>query len=372
MRDYRSLRQRRLNVRPYRILERVPAQVAHLTRLVGLTDVDCINNLRMDRNTFGRLCILLRERTSLIDGRWVTVEEQVAMFLCVLAHHSKNRIVGFNFRRSLQTISHYIHSILSSILQLHGDLLVTPEPVNDGCTDPRWKCFPGCLGALDGTYINVTVSNGDKARYRTRKGQISTNVLAVCDRKLRFVYVLSGWEGSAGDSRILRDAINRPNGLKVPKGSYYLCDNGYANSEGFLTPYKGVRYHLKEWGPNAIRPQNPTELFNMRHTKARNVIERAFGVMKMRWGILRSPSYYPIQIQNRLIMTCFLLHNFIRGQMDSDPFEMQLEPENLSGDDVLENAEVDFVESVDPTAEWNQKRDNLAISMWNQEHGVEA
>ncbi|KAG6418148.1 hypothetical protein SASPL_120347 [Salvia splendens] len=99
MRDYRSLRQRRLNVRPYRILERVPAQVAHVTRLVGLTDVDCINNLRMDRNTFGRLCILLRERTSLIDGRWVTVEEQVAMFLCVLAHHSKNRIVGFNFRR---------------------------------------------------------------------------------------------------------------------------------------------------------------------------------------------------------------------------------------------------------------------------------
>ena len=29
-------------------------------------------------------------------------------------------------------------------------------------------------------------------------------------------------------------------------GYYYLCDNGYANSEGFLTPYKGVCYHLKE------------------------------------------------------------------------------------------------------------------------------
>lgn len=129
-------------MQPYRILERVSAQVAHPTRLVGLTFVDCINNLRMDRNTFGRLCILLRERTGLIDGRWVKVEEQVAMFLGVLAHHSKNHIVGFTFRRSLQTISHYIHSILSSILQLHGDLLVTPEPVNDGCTDPRWKCFP--------------------------------------------------------------------------------------------------------------------------------------------------------------------------------------------------------------------------------------
>ncbi|KAL1568446.1 hypothetical protein AAHA92_00061 [Salvia divinorum] len=102
----------------------------------------------------------------------------------------------------------------------------------------RWKWFKGCLGALDGTYINVRVPTSDAPRYRNRKGQITTNTLAVCDRRLRFVYVLPGWEGSAGDSRILRDALSRPLGLKVPRGQYYLCDNGYANSEGFITPYK--------------------------------------------------------------------------------------------------------------------------------------
>lgn len=64
----------------------------------------------------------------------------------------------------------------------------------------------------------MKVPNVDKPRYRTRKGSISTNTLAVCDRNLRFVYVLPGWEGSAGDSRILRDAIIRVHGLKVPKG----------------------------------------------------------------------------------------------------------------------------------------------------------
>ncbi|KAL8516790.1 hypothetical protein ACS0TY_015157 [Phlomoides rotata] len=64
---------------------------------------------------------------------------------------------------------------------------------------------------------------------------------------MRFVYVLTGWEGSAANSRVLRNAINRENGLKVPKGNYYLCDNDYPNCEGFLTPYKGVRYHLNEW-----------------------------------------------------------------------------------------------------------------------------
>ncbi|KAG6410396.1 hypothetical protein SASPL_128454 [Salvia splendens] len=85
----------------------------------------------------------------------------------------------------------------------------------------------GCLGALDGTYIHVRVPIADTPRYRNRKGQVSTNTLAVCDRQLRFIYVLPGWEGSAGDSRVLRDAISRPLGLKVPKGVHY--DDGYVS-----------------------------------------------------------------------------------------------------------------------------------------------
>ena len=89
----------------------------------------------------------------------------------------------------------------------------------------------GCLDALDGTYINVRVPIADAPRYRNIKGHITTNTLAVCDPHLRFVYVLPGWEGSAGDSRILRDAISRPLELKVPKGDAivyydlrYLCN----------------------------------------------------------------------------------------------------------------------------------------------------
>ncbi|KAK3192942.1 hypothetical protein Dsin_024252 [Dipteronia sinensis] len=71
-------------------------------------------------------------------------------------------------------------------------------------------------GALDGTYIEVTVPESEKPRYRTRKGHIATNVLGACTRDLKFVDVLSGWEGSAIDSRVLRDVITRHNGLKVP------------------------------------------------------------------------------------------------------------------------------------------------------------
>ena len=74
------------------------------------------------------------------------------------------------------------------------------------------------MGALDGTYIKVHVPSVDKLRYRTRKGEIATNVLGVCDRDMRFIFVFPGWEGSASDSRVLRDALTRPNGLRVPTG----------------------------------------------------------------------------------------------------------------------------------------------------------
>ncbi|KAL6293664.1 hypothetical protein ACE6H2_001806 [Prunus campanulata] len=96
----------------------------------------------------------------------------------------------------------YFNSVLQGILRLQGSLLRVPEAVGESCTEYRWKCFKNCLGALDGTYIKVRVPETDKPRYRTRKGEIATNVLA----------------GSASDSRVLRDAITRLNGLKVPTG----------------------------------------------------------------------------------------------------------------------------------------------------------
>ncbi|KAG8369601.1 hypothetical protein BUALT_Bualt14G0030600 [Buddleja alternifolia] len=96
--------------------------------------------------------------------------------------------------------------------------LVKPKSVDDNCNNPRWKPFKGCLGALDGSYIDVQVLKAHKPRYRTRKGSISVNVLEVVDQDMKFVYALLGWEGSVVDSRVLCDAVGRPNGLRVPTG----------------------------------------------------------------------------------------------------------------------------------------------------------
>lgn len=58
----------------------------------------------MDQNTFGRLCVLLRNLGGLTDGKFMSIEEQVVMFLSVLSHHTKNSIVKFGFLRSGQTV----------------------------------------------------------------------------------------------------------------------------------------------------------------------------------------------------------------------------------------------------------------------------
>ncbi|XP_042057283.1 uncharacterized protein LOC121801894 [Salvia splendens] len=143
----------------------------------------------MDRNTFGKLCRILKDRGGLHIGKCLGIEEQVAMFLGVLAHHKKNRIVRFNFVRSGSTISYYVNKVLGAVLSLHDVLFEKPTPVLDNCIDHRWKWFEGCL---DGTHVNVLVSNSDKPRYRTQKGSIATNTLAVCDRNMQFVYILGG------------------------------------------------------------------------------------------------------------------------------------------------------------------------------------
>ncbi|CAA0841473.1 Unknown protein, partial [Striga hermonthica] len=56
----------------------------------------------------------------------------------------------------------------------------------------------------------------DRGRYRNLKGQVSVNVLGVCDRNMNFVYMLCGWKGPAADNRVLKGKITRANSLRVP------------------------------------------------------------------------------------------------------------------------------------------------------------
>ncbi|EPS62783.1 retrotransposon protein, partial [Genlisea aurea] len=288
------------------------------------------------------------------------------IFLGILAHHTKVRLQKRDYERSTWSVSKHFYSILRIVLRLQQQFLVSPVPVTPENATSRFLPFQNCLGALDGSYIPVHVKNSEKPRYRNRKGFISTNVLGVYDQNMNFVYVLAGWEGSAADSRVLCDALQREDGLHVPTGkcNYYLCDGGYMNCDGFLAPYRGVRYHLKEWGPGMQAPQNAKEYFNMKHASARNVIERAWGVIKSRRAILRIP-FYPIRTQTAIMLTCELLHNFVRLDVDADPVEEDVDEdfedntETNRADDASE-----YVGAPTSNSEWTRHRDEMALEMY--------
>ncbi|KAL0556206.1 hypothetical protein IC582_004716 [Cucumis melo] len=203
-------------------------------RMIHESDLVCRQSTQMDRRTFAILCHLLRNVAGLSSTEIVDVEKMVTMLLHVLAHDVKNRVIQREFVRSGEIVSRHFNIVLLTILRPYKELIKRPVPVTSNCNDQCWKCFEvgiikvhyisplhashlfqrvyfnlqNCLGALDGTYIKVNVPAGDRPTFRTRKGEIATNVLGVCDTKGDFVYVLAGWEGSAADSRILRDALS--------------------------------------------------------------------------------------------------------------------------------------------------------------------
>lgn len=69
-------------------------------------------------------------------------------------------------------------------------------------------------------------------------------------------------------------------------------------------------YHLREQALAAERPQNPKELFNLRHASLRNIVERTFGVLKGRFVILqKAPRQYSIRTQIQLVYALTGLHD---------------------------------------------------------------
>lgn len=152
--------------------------------------------------------------------------------------------------------------------------------------------FIDCIGAIDGTLLPACVRGIDRERdgreavFRCRKGWLAQNVLGVVDFDINFRLVWPGWEGSAHDATVLNNAVLRGE-FKTPPGRLWLADAGYTQADGYsgqlLAPYIGVRYHLAEWEKANLRPKNKEELFNLRHSQLRNVIERVYGVWKMRF-----------------------------------------------------------------------------------------
>ncbi|THH13098.1 hypothetical protein EUX98_g9758 [Antrodiella citrinella] len=210
---------------------------------------------------------------------------------------------------------------------------------------------------------------------------IVKNILACVMFNLMFSYLLPGWEGSAADSRIWHSA--RSTDLRIPEGTYYLGDAGFPSCDSLLVPYRGVRYHLREFAQGNQKPANHKELFNLRHASLRNVVERAFGVLKRKFPLPANAPEFDIDTQSKLVCAVGALFNAIRkyapdtlsldfaelAKLDSlsdEAFLAQLDAEDLFPTEDV-SAEGVLHESDISTAEKNRaeaRRDRIAKAMW--------
>ena len=130
---------KRVTHTPYQIRHQI-RQLSYF-RIIHSSDLVCRENTRMDGRIFSILCHLLRTIAGLTSIEIIDVKEMVAMFLHILAHDVKNRVIQRDFVRSGETVSRHFNLVLLAVLRLHDELLKKPQPVTNTCTDSRWRCF---------------------------------------------------------------------------------------------------------------------------------------------------------------------------------------------------------------------------------------
>ncbi|XBI10365.1 hypothetical protein VPH35_137655 [Triticum aestivum] len=150
--------------------------------------------------------------------------------------------------------------------------------------------------------------------------------------------------------------MSRHDGINIPDGKFYLGDADYACRPDVLPPFRKTRYHLNEFAGRTY-PRTPQELFNLRHSSLRVVVERAFGALKNRFKILDQKPFYPYPTQVKLVLACCIIHNWIL-QWEVDEFVP--EEEDVTPDKVISSGH--GVEAFDNEA-WKNKMLEWAQAM---------
>ncbi|CAL9707207.1 unnamed protein product [Knipowitschia caucasica] len=124
---------------------------------------------------------------------------------------------------------------------------------------------------------------------------------AICDSSGRFLNIFAGFPGSVHDTRVLKNSPVYVRAEYPPQGYFILGDGGYPCIQQpitIITPYKMPLHNRVE------------ERFNYCHSRARSIVERAFGMMKTRW---RTTMFKALEVKiafcTQVVTACAFLHN---------------------------------------------------------------
>ena len=126
-------------------------------QLIHESDLCCCQSTRMDKRCFAILCHLLRTTARLVETEVIDVDKMVAMFLHIVAHDVKNRMIQREFVRSGETFSRHFNLALLAVLRLHDELFKKPQPVTNLCTNLRWKWFEANTNCQDVSWTCQTI-----------------------------------------------------------------------------------------------------------------------------------------------------------------------------------------------------------------------
>ena len=87
-----------------------------LHRYVYESDTMSISQISMPRRCFTKLCHMLEIFGGLKPSRNMNIDEQVAIFLHILAHNVKNRVIICRFRRSGETIRRHFTRVCNATI----------------------------------------------------------------------------------------------------------------------------------------------------------------------------------------------------------------------------------------------------------------
>ena len=253
-------------------------------------------------------------RTPLVPGL------KMAITLRYLATGNSYHSLMFTFRVAHNTISNFVPSVCEAIVEEYRDeqftIPSTPEAWRriESTFSNRWN-YHHCCGALDGKHVRIVNPHRAGSAYYCHKGFYSIILLALVDANYKFVWVNIGEPGSNSDAGIYNQSTLEPAlreqtlGLPPPdplpgddrETPYFIMgDDAFALREYMMKPYS-ARYLTHH-----------EEIFNYRTSRARRVVENAFGIMAARWRCF----HYPIGVSTFYYMQChfkafklFTLHN---------------------------------------------------------------